>query len=155
MAEGRRGAKVLVTSEDVDLDGVVKGMIKGAVKLGGGSLVVYTGFVKAVTKGGEVAELQVSVEDIEGLRAIANRALGVEGVIDVFLAHRVGSLRPGDVVLVIAVTATSRHPAFKAAREILEAVKGGDVVRKVEVMANGTRRVVKAGMQPTPGCGGT
>jgi molybdopterin synthase catalytic subunit len=73
----------------------------------------------------------------EGLRAIAERAIGDTGAI-VAVSHRIGRLEVGDAAVVIAVASGHRDEAFSVCREVIEAIKRELPVWKRQVESDGT-----------------
>ena len=57
------------------------------------------------------------------------------------LLHRIGNVRPGEDIVLIAIWATHRKDAFAACREIMEALKSKAPFCKKQTLANGDRWV--------------
>jgi len=55
------------------------------------------------------------------------------------VVHRAGKLAPGDIVVVIAVSAPHRKDAFDACREIIDAMKKTTPIWKQELLEGGGR----------------
>ena len=142
VADGR------VIDRPLSLDELVSRITKEASGKGGGALVLFIGYVKGRVDGSEVNELDYEAYEpyaSEKLREIAEKYEGREGVLDVEIYHRVGSLKPGEPTLYVIVAAKSRHQAFEAAREALEEVKHSVPIFKLEKRSDGEYWVVGDG----------
>ena len=62
-------------------------------------------------------------------------------ILDGLLLHRIGNVRPGEDIVLIAIWATHRKDAFAACREIMEALKSKAPFWKKETLAKGDRWV--------------
>lgn len=62
-------------------------------------------------------------------------------LLDVWVLHRVGALRPGDPIVLVAVWSAHRGPAFDACREIMETLKHQAPFWKRETLPGGDRWV--------------
>jgi len=67
---------------------------------------------------------------------------------DVLVVHRVGLLLPAQAIVVVAVSATHRAPAFAACREIIERLKHEAPFWKKEWLADGSSRWVTRNTEP-------
>lgn len=67
---------------------------------------------------------------------------------DVLVVHRVGLLLPAQAIVVVAVSATHRAPAFGACREIVERLKHEAPFWKKEWLADGSSRWVTRNTEP-------
>lgn len=63
------------------------------------------------------------------------------GFLDALAVHRVGEIRPGDAIVLVAVWSAHRGPAFDACRFIVEALKTRAPFWKKERSAAGVRWV--------------
>lgn len=59
------------------------------------------------------------------------------------IIHRVGTLQPGETIVLIAVWATHRHPAFASCQFLLETLKTKAPFWKCETLIDGNRRWLK------------
>lgn len=64
-------------------------------------------------------------------------------IADSLIVHRVGTLQPGETIVLIAVWATHRQPAFAGCQFLLEALKKEAPFWKRETLGNGEQRWVK------------
>lgn len=77
------------------------------------------------------------------LKAICGTAQGKWDLIDVLVIHRVGIVRPGDPIVLVAVWSSHRKEAFAASRFIMEDLKSKTPFWKKERLPNGQRWVEK------------
>lgn len=91
-----------------------------------GAVVTYLGTVRAFAGGRPVERLRFEVADpilqkgLEEIEAEARRRFELR---EVFLVHRTGTLRVGEDILLVAISAAHRDPAFDACRYIIERIK--------------------------------
>ncbi len=105
-----------------------------------GCQTVYVGLVKPEINGHKVLELRIvskNEELYEVMRKAAEKALKMDGIESIKIAHSTGELRPGDIVLVIAAGGKNRHVCFEAAYEALEVLKNDSLVIKKEFREDG------------------
>ncbi len=137
-----------VIEEELDLNKLVRDMIRESSGAGAGALVMFVGFVKDLVEGVRVKEL-----DYEAYEPMATKKLSElveeferdEGVVKAAAFHRVGDLKPGDITIYVAVTAVTRKEAFKAAAELLERIKHEVPIFKLERREDGDYWVVGDG----------
>lgn len=107
-----------------------------------GAIVVFNGVVRSVGRdGSRVLKLSYEAYEeaaVEALREIRERAMrSVPGVREVMIYHVVDEVEPGEDTVIIAVAAGHRREAFRAAEEVLEAVKQEAAIWKKEVTERG------------------
>ncbi len=132
MPEGR------LVNEDIDLNRVVEEMAKHAEE-GMGAIVVFIGFVKGDIGGKKVSKLDYSVYEpytSKKLDEIAKEEME-EGIYDIRIYHRYGSLKVGDKTLYIVVGARGRKKGFEKASKVLERVKFEPPIFKLEYREDG------------------
>ena len=64
-------------------------------------------------------------------------------IIDTYIVHRVGQIKPDDTIVVVAVWSSHRGDAFDACRFIMEALKSTAPFWKKEVLDSGQTRWVE------------
>jgi molybdopterin synthase catalytic subunit len=84
------------------------------------------------------------------LRDIAGEALSRTGASAIGVRHRVGSLEPPTVSLVVAVAAPHRRPAYDASTYVIEELKKRLPLWKREEYADGTSRWLGGHSPSTP-----
>lgn len=107
-----------------------------------GAIVAFNGVVRSTgLNGSRVVKLLYEAFEEAALRSlheIRRRVLEANpGVEEVLICHVVDELRPGEDTLFIAVAAHHRQEAFKAAQEVLEAIKHEAAIWKKEVTEKG------------------
>jgi molybdopterin synthase catalytic subunit len=106
-----------------------------------GGVVTFTGAVRRTSRGHEIVRLEYEAYTEMAERALARIADGIEAShpgTRVAIAHRVGTLVPGELAVVIAASAPHRAEAFAACREAIERLKKEAPIWKKEFDASGT-----------------
>lgn len=124
----------IITAEPID-----EAAIRAAVEADeSGALVLFCGVVRNHDGGREVLSLDYQAHpDAQNFLAGCCDALERERGLAVATAHRVGSLRVGDVALYAAVAAAHRSDAFDACRELVERIKTSVPIWKRQHFADG------------------
>ena len=116
-----------------------------------GAISVFVGAMRARSGGAELRALELehypemTRAHLERLAAEARRR---HGLADVLLRHRVGRVRPGEAIVLIAAWAGHRREACAGCRFLLEDLKSTAPLWKREELAGGERRWVE---RNTPG----
>lgn len=116
-----------------------------------GATAVFVGTMRDFNEGDDVADMQL--EHYPGmtekyLRGIAEVALQHWNLLDVMILHRVGSIRPNDTIVVVAVWSAHRADAYEANRHLMEILKSEAPFWKKETLTTGATRWVE---KNTPG----
>jgi molybdopterin synthase catalytic subunit len=108
-----------------------------------GAVIVFEGRVRDHNAGRSVVRLHYDayreMAD-EVLREIASEAVRATGASAIGVRHRVGSLAPPDVSLVVAVAAPHRKPAYEASSYVIEELKRRLPLWKREEYEDGSSR---------------
>ncbi len=75
------------------------------------------------------------------LEEISSEAVRRWELLDSLIVHRVGELRPGDPIVLVAVWSAHRKAAFEASRFLMEALKSRAPFWKKEQLSDSTRWV--------------
>lgn len=115
-----------------------------------GATAVFVGTMRDVNEAAAVHAM--TLEHYPGmterhLQRITEEAMGRWDIIDILILHRVGELRPGDPIVLIAVWSAHRAEAFEACRFLIEDLKSRAPFWKKERLDAGFRWVEKS----TPG----
>ena len=107
-----------------------------------GAVVSFIGQVRDFNDGDTVSQL--SLEHYPGmtekaLAAIVAQAQSRWDIVDTLIIHRVGTLKPLDQIVLVAVSGAHRGEAFKACEFIMDALKTEAPFWKKEVTASGER----------------
>jgi molybdopterin synthase catalytic subunit len=107
-----------IRREDFSIDEVTKKMKDPKI----GAISIYLGTVREFPDGLGL-EFDNDNHAIQKLEEIEKRAIDRFDVQDVAIVHRVGFLGISDNILLVAVSAPHRGPAFDACRSIIEDIK--------------------------------
>ncbi len=107
-----------IRREDFSIDEITKKMKSPKI----GALSIYLGTVREFPEGVGL-EFRDNNQATEKLTKIAKRAINRFDVEDVAIIHRVGFLGISENILLIAVSASHREPAFDACRSIIDDIK--------------------------------
>ncbi len=105
-----------------------------------GATVSFTGVVRNHDHGRDVDGIDyVRHPSADAVVAeIAGELAGRDGVHAIAVAHRVGTLRVGDLAMVAAVSASHRAEAFVACSELVEQIKAGLPIWKKQFFSDGS-----------------
>lgn len=115
-------------------------VVRAVTDAGQGGLVTFTGVVRNRSRGKTVTRL-----DYEAYGEMAQKQLARIGAetaekwpgTRVAIVHRVGELRPGDLAVVIAVSAPHRKEAFRACEHVIDRLKEDVPIWKKEYADDG------------------
>ena len=116
-----------------------------------GAMVVFVGTMRAQNEGDAVQSMRLEhyPEMTQAhLEEIARQAKDRFGLSAILLRHRVGEIRPGEEIVLVAVWAEHRRAAYEGNRFLMEDLKSTAPFWKEETLAGGERRWVK---ENTPG----
>ncbi len=77
------------------------------------------------------------------LERILDEAAAQWELLDSLIVHRVGAIRPGEPIVLVAVWSAHRKDAFEASRAIMEALKSKAPFWKKEQLRDGSERWVE------------
>ena len=134
---------VRIQIDDFDLGQEVTSMrLAGQANIG--ALVSFVGQVRDINDGDTISALTLEhyPEMTEkALAAIENEAKLRWDIIDSLIIHRVGTLKPLDQIVLVAVSSAHRSEAFKACEFIMDYLKTSAPFWKKEVTKQGERWV--------------
>jgi molybdopterin synthase catalytic subunit len=109
-----------------------------------GGTAVFVGTMRDFNQGQDVE--QMTLEHYPGmteryLRQVCDEAAGRWELVDGLVVHRVGVIRPGDAIVLVAVWSAHRDAAFAACRYIIDELKSRAPFWKQEQTAAGPRWV--------------
>ena len=109
-----------------------------------GALVSFVGLVRDLNEGHDVS--QMTLEHYPGMTEKALATLESEArqrwnILDAVIIHRVGTLLPGDPIVLVAVTSAHRTDAFDACQFLMDALKTQAPFWKKERTPTGERWV--------------
>lgn len=109
---------------------------------------VFVGYVKGLVDGSVVERLEYEAYEPYAtmkINEIEKWALEQDGVLDIRVYHRVGTLKPGDTTIYVIASAINRDVAFRVAKEVLERVKHEVPIFKLEKRDDGEYWVIGDG----------
>ena len=135
---------VRIQTADFDVGAELAALRRGNPAIG--AVASFIGTVRDVNDGGAVAEM--TLEHYPGMtekaiEEIIAQALARWNMIDARVIHRVGSLRPGDQIVLVAVASAHRGDAFAACEFIMDYLKTRAPFWKKE-QSGATARLVEA-----------
>ena len=109
---------VEISREDFSIDDIAKKMQAAEI----GAIAVYVGKVRKFPEGVRM-EFEENDSAIRELKEIEKRAINRFDIREVAIVHRTGFLAISENILLIAVSAAHRGPAFDACRSIIDEIK--------------------------------
>ena len=109
-----------------------------------GAAATFVGSMRDFNDGDAVESMELehypgmTEQHVEGLVAEARKRWGLD---EVLVVHRVGTVYPGDPIVLVAVWSAHRAHAFESCRHIMEALKSSAPFWKKERTVEGARWV--------------
>ncbi len=133
---------VKVQQQDFDLGAEILALRKNNPKIG--AVTSFVGLVRDVNDGSSVADM--TLEHYPGmtekaLEDIAAQAKSRWDIFDTLIIHRVGTLKPTDQIVMVAVCGAHRGEAFAACEFIMDYLKTSAPFWKKESTPQGARWV--------------
>ena len=133
---------VRVQTGDFDIGAEIAAMRRGNPKLG--AVASFIGVVRDLNEGDSVAEM--TLEHYPGLTEKALEKMVAEArsrwdIYDALVIHRVGTLKPGDQIVLVVVTGAHRGAAFQACEFLMDYLKTRAPFWKKERTSAGARWV--------------
>lgn len=121
---GKRGEQdvIAVTKDDFSVEQLIRKMKRPE----SGAVVSFLGTVKGIVDESKIDSLTVeSYEDmaLKKMTDLRDEAMKRFGVADVTIVHRVGTLKPTDNIVFVAVSSSHRQQAFEACHWIIDELK--------------------------------
>ncbi len=136
----REGVRVRLTRERIGLDDGYDAVAHPDC----GGVGVFAGVVRNRHEGVEVEGITYEAWEeraIAAMHSVGDAVLGAFPTVrGVYIAHRIGSLRVGEVSVVVAASAPHRDEALGAARMLIDALKTLVPIWKHEHLVDGTNR---------------
>ncbi len=127
---------IKITEKPIDIQKV----IDTASSLGAGAVNVFVGTVRNNAHGKNVLWLEYEAYEsmaVSEIRKIIDEASHRWPLLGWAVSHRIGTLKPGEVAVVVAVSAPHRKQAFEACEFIIDAVKEKAPIFKKEIFEDG------------------
>jgi molybdopterin synthase catalytic subunit len=107
-----------IRREDFSVDDITKKMMNPKI----GAISIYLGTVREFPSGNGL-EFEDNNQAVLKLQEIEKRVIDRFDVEEVAIVHRVGFLAISENILLVAVSAAHREPAFDACRSIIDDIK--------------------------------
>jgi len=127
---------IKITEKPID----VQKVIDTATSLGAGAVNVFVGTVRNTANGKNVLWLEYEAYEamaVSEVKKIIQEAEQRWGLLGWAISHRIGTLRPGEVSVAIAVSTPHRKNAFEACQFIIDKLKERAPIWKKEVIEDG------------------
>jgi MoaE-MoaD fusion protein len=133
---GGREPMIALVNEPIDAAALVAGIKQGE----DGAVVVFDGIVRNNTRGRRTLFLVYEAYQemaLSQMKALAEEAMGLHGVREVAMVHRLGRLEVGETSVLIAVSSAHRAQAFEACRWLIDTLKKTVPIWKKEHFEDG------------------
>jgi molybdopterin synthase catalytic subunit len=136
---------VRVQIEDFDIDREVAAVTAGSTDIG--AVVTFTGVVRGTAGDAPIGSMTLehypgmTEAELEKVEAEAHTRWPLKGT---RIVHRVGTLAPGDNIVLVVAASAHRHAAFEAAAFLMDYLKTRAPFWKKETDASGTGHWVDA-----------
>lgn len=127
---------IQITEKSIDVNKV----IEAASSLGAGAVNVFIGTVRDTALNKKVVWLEYEAYESMAVletRKIIDEAAGRWELLGCGISHRVGTLKPGEVAVVVAVATKHRRASFEACQYIIDKLKEKVPIFKKEVFEDG------------------
>src|ERR1044071_6345448 len=127
---------IKITDKHID----VQKVIDTASSLNAGAVNVFIGTVRSSAHGKNVVWLEYEAYEtmaVSEMRKIIDEAASRWPLLGWAVSHRIGTLRPGETAVVVAVSTPHRKDSFEACQFIIDSVKAVAPIWKKEVFEDG------------------
>lgn len=127
---------IKITEKAID----VQKVIDSASSLGAGAVNVFVGTVRNNANGKNVVWLEYEAYEtmaVAEIKKIIDEASHRWQVLGCAVSHRIGTLKPGEVSVVVAVSTPHRKESFEACQFIIDTLKEKAPIWKKEVFEDG------------------
>ncbi|MEJ0030288.1 MAG: molybdenum cofactor biosynthesis protein MoaE [Bacteroidota bacterium] len=128
---------IKITGKPIEVNEVVT----AASSLGAGAVNVFIGTVRDTALNKRVVWLEYEAYEamaVSEIRKIIDEAAGRWELLGWGVSHRIGTLKPGEVAVVVAVATKHRRASFEACQYIIDRLKEKVPIFKKEVFEDGT-----------------
>lgn len=127
---------IKITEKPID----IQKAIDAASSLGAGAVNVFVGTVRNAANGKNVLWLEYEAYEamaVSEIRKIIDDASKKWPLLGWAVSHRVGTLKPGEVSVVVAVSSPHRKESFEACEYIINTLKAKAPIWKKEIFEDG------------------
>ena len=137
-----KNIRIRIQTEDFDLQKEIAAQAKQQLDIGG--IVTFLGLVRDVSESRDLKFMQL--EHYPGmteraLTEICYKAYNKWSLKNILVVHRIGTLYPGEKIVLTSVSATHRKEAFHAAEFIMDFMKSKAPFWKKETSISGSKWV--------------
>lgn len=132
------GAFIELTSNPISPEGIINKVRKDTY----GAIVSFVGTVRGISEGKRVKYLEFEAHPTMAEEKLGELVKEIEnrwGLKDVAISHRIGKVKTGEVIIVIAIGAPHRQEAFEACQFAINRVKETVPIWKKEIYEEGER----------------
>ena len=142
LAEQDTDVTVRVQTGDFDIGAEIAAMRRGNPKVG--AVASFIGVVRDLNEGDRVAEM--TLEHYPGMTEKALEKMVAEArsrwdIYDALVIHRIGTLKPGEQIVLVVITGAHRGEAFEACEFLMDYLKTRAPFWKKETTPKGSRWV--------------
>lgn len=129
---------VRVTPDDFDMSAEVARLTAGRTDIG--AIVTFTGTVRGEAKGRPLVAMTLehypgmTEDELARVEAEAQARWPLQGTL---IVHRIGTLKPGDNIVLVVTASAHRHAAFEAAEFLMDYLKSRAPFWKKETGSDG------------------
>ena len=127
---------IKITEKAID----VQKVIDTASSLGAGAVNVFVGTVRNNANGKNVLWLEYEAYEtmaVAEIKKIIDEASHRWPLLGWAVSHRIGTLKPGEVSVVVAVSSPHRRESFEACQYVIDTLKANAPIWKKEVFEDG------------------
>ncbi len=127
---------IKITEKSID----VQKVIDTASSLAAGAVSVFIGTVRSTAHGKNVLWLEYEAYEamaVAEIKSITDEASHRWPMLGSAISHRIGTLKPGEVSVVVAVSTPHRKDSFEACQFIIDRIKDKAPIWKKEVFEDG------------------
>lgn len=127
---------IKITEKPIDVEKI----LETAASLGAGAVVSFVGTVRDRANGKQVVWLEYEANEsmaVSEIRQIIDHASHQWPLQGWAVVHRVGTLKPGEVAVAVAVSTPHRKESFEACEYIIDTLKKKVPIWKKEVFEDG------------------
>ncbi|GAB1446325.1 MAG: molybdenum cofactor biosynthesis protein MoaE [Cyclobacteriaceae bacterium] len=127
---------IKITEKAID----VQKVIETASSLSAGAVNVFIGTVRNNAQGKNVVWLEYEAYEamaVAEIRKVIDEAANKWNLLGWAVSHRIGTLKPGEVAVVVVVSTPHRKESFEACQYIIDNVKAKAPIWKKEVFEDG------------------
>lgn len=131
--------QILIQTENLAIEPLLAAFASGSAA---GAMASFVGYCRASSHGRNVERLELECYPALTMREITRLAETVKvrhDLIDAMVVHRVGEIRAGEAIVLVAALSAHRAPALTAVAELMDYLKSEAPIWKKEIGPDGPR----------------